>query len=352
MLEFVLVIFGWLIATLGVLETCIAVLYPRAVSGPVTAATYRVYHYVSQKLLGANSRLLLFSGPVLILCQLIVWASLLLLGISLVVRPELGRGIVYASGEAIGTDLATAVYYAGFSVTTLGMGDLVPQTTFTRMVTITASAIGFSFFTLVLAYVISVYSALGRRNQFASEIDYRTGRTGDVLGYLLPHLACDDRSLLQQDLYDLASKLADLLESHHFYPALHYFRFREPRYAMSRMLRFCLETASLLRAINESQDSVSTVNAEPTERLWHASLQMLEDAQKHFVICKVSRDDVDSSLAARLSDHLRSTESAFLAIDPDAFASAYTVNCRQWSNDLRSLERCTMTGSHRPQDSH
>ena len=343
MLTFVLTALGLFFASLSILETWIAVLYPRAVSGPVTAATYRVYHYVSQKLLGPNSKLLLFSGPVLIVCQATIWVSLLLLGISLIVWPQLGTGIVTATGGATDKDFVTAIYYAGFSVTTLGTGDLVPQTAFTRIVTITAAAIGFSFFTLVLAYIISVYSALGRRNQFASEIDYRTGRTGDALSYLEKCLSSDDRSLLQQDLLNLASGLADVLESHHFYPALHYFRFREPRYAMSRMLRFCLEVSSAMRALNNAR--VCDVNPEPAERLWHSSLQTLEDAMKHFVICRASRDGVDVSLAEGLAEHLREP-SRETGIDRDKFISSYRDHCTRWTDDLESLERCTMTGSY------
>ncbi len=328
-----------------------AVLYPRAVSGPITVFVYRIYHNVSQKVLGPKSKLLLFSGPVLIVTQATVWATLLLLGVRLMVWPQLGTGIVSSGTSETDASFATAVYYAGFSVTTLGVGDLVPQTTFARIVTITAAAIGFSFFTLVLAYIISVYSALGRRNQFASEIHYRTGRTGDTLAYLRLHLASDDRALLNQDLCDLASKLADLLESHYFYPALHYFRFSEPRYAMSRMLRFCLETASLLRAINEVQANPSSVNAEATERLWHASLQILEDAKKHFVICRGSRDELDLSLARRFSDQVRSIASEQSTLDPDVFTSAYATSCHKWSDDLASLEQCTMTSQHCPHNS-
>lgn len=322
-----------------------AVLYPRAVTGPITAVTYRIYHHLSQRVLGPKSRLLLFSGPVLIVAQATVWATLLLVGVSLTIWPQLNAGIISANGTATDTSFVAAVYYAGFSVTTLGTGDLVPQTIFARMVTITAAALGFSFFTLVLAYIISVYSALSRRNRFASEIDYRTGRTGDTLAYLQPHLADDDRALLNQDLCDLASKLADVLESHHFYPALHYFRFSEPRYAMSRMLRFCLETSSLLRTINELQTNQSSVNPEPIERLWHASLQTLEDAKKHFVICRVSEADIDVSLARRFLDQGALT-SEISSLAPGAFAAAYATHCRKWSDDLASLERCTMTGNH------
>jgi hypothetical protein len=335
-----------LLTSASIFETWMAVLYPRAVTGPITALTYRIYHHISQRILGPKSKLLLFSGPVLIVTQATVWATLLLVGVSLIVWPQLGVGIVSSNASATETSFVTAVYYAGFSITTLGVGDLVPKTAFARMVTITAAAIGFSFFTLVLAYIISVYSALGRRNQFASEIDFRTGRTGDTLAYLRLHLASNDRALLNQDLCELASKLADLLESHHFYPALHYFRFNEPRYAMSRMLRFCLETASLLRAINDLKPDQSSVNSEATERLWHASLQMLEDAKKHFVICRVSRDEVDLSLARRFSDQVRSIASEQSTLDPEAFASAYSSSCHKWSNDLASLEQCTMTAQH------
>ncbi|MEM6467956.1 MAG: potassium channel family protein [Planctomycetota bacterium] len=323
-----------------------AVLYPRAVTGPITALTYRVYHHISQRVLGPKSKLLLFSGPVLIVTQATVWATLLLLGVSLIVWPQLAVGIVSPNASATETNFVTAVYYAGFSITTLGVGDLVPKTAFARLVTITAAAIGFSFFTLVLAYIISVYSALGRRNQFASEIDYRTGRTGDTLAYLRLYLASNDPALLNQDLCDLASKLADLLESHHFYPALHYFRFSEPRYAMSRMLRFCLETASLLRALGEVQPDQSAVNSEAVQRLWHASLQLLEDAKEHFVICRVSRDDVDLTLATRFLDQVRSMVSDQSMVDDDKFASAYSSSCHKWSNDLASLEQCTMTSNH------
>lgn len=219
---------GLLITSASIFETWMAVLYPRAVNGPITTFIYRIYHHMSRQVLGPSSRLLLFSGPVLIVTQATVWATLLLLGVSLIIWPQLGSGILRSNGTAAETTFLAAIYYAGFSITTLGVGDLIPQTTFVRIVTITAAAIGFSFFTLVLAYIISVYSALGRRNQFASEIYFRTGRTGDTLAYLQPYLESGDRALLNQDLCDLASKLSDLLESHHFYPALHYFRFREP----------------------------------------------------------------------------------------------------------------------------
>lgn len=62
------------------------------------------------------------------------------------------------------------------------------------------SSASFGLLTLVLAYVISVYSTLARRNQFANEIEYRTGRTSDSFGYLRAYLTESDPSLVNQDL--------------------------------------------------------------------------------------------------------------------------------------------------------
>lgn len=78
---------------------------------------------------------------------------------------------------------------------------------------------------------------------------------------------------------------------------------------------------------------------------------MLEDAKKHFVICRASRDEVDLSLARRFSDQVRSIASEQSTLDPDVFTSAYATSCHKWSDDLASLEQCTMTSQHCPHNS-
>ncbi|MDV6031490.1 MAG: two pore domain potassium channel family protein [Phycisphaera sp. RhM] len=277
-----------------------AVLHPRATAGPITTTINRCFHFVIRTRVFQRSGLTVFSGPLLLVAHATCWATLLLFGVALIVWPQLGNGIIENGSETTDDSFLTAIYYSGFSITTLGVGDFVPRSGWTKLVTITSSSLGFSFFTLVLAYVLSIYSALARRNQFACEIDYRTQRTGDTLAYLQPHILADDWTLLNQDLYSIASNLAELLESHHFYPALHYFRFADRRYAMSQMLRFCLEVATVLRVMQDTQESTTSINREPVDRLWHASLQMLSDTEKHFVVCKSHDSPDEKQLANQL----------------------------------------------------
>jgi hypothetical protein len=69
---------------------------------------------------------------------------------------------------------------------------------------------------------------------------------------------------------------------------------------------------------------------------------MLEDTNEHFVICRVSGEAVDTDCAENLALQFRNTSGE--SFDADVFVEQYAVMCGVWSNDLRSLEQCTMTG--------
>lgn len=336
MLFWLLSLGGILITCLGVWETFMAVLHPRATVGPITAGINRGFHFLVRTRIFAHPNVLVHCGPALIVTQVLCWATLLLIGISLIVWPQLGTGITATGSTPTDTGFASAVYYAGFTITTLGVGDLVPRTPAMQFLTITAAGLGFSFFTLVLAYVISVYSTLARRNQFANEIEYRTGRTGDSLGYLRAYLTESDPSLVNQDLYTMSSNMADLLESHHFYPVLHYFRFSEPRYAMSRMLRFCLEVSSMMRAARQVDTAKPAASAEAVDRLWHASMQMLEETKRHFVICHSTHDDPDPRLAIEISRLNGDSDDL-----SNQLKAAFVDQQSAWLHDLDALAVCT-----------
>jgi len=255
--------------------------------------------------------------------------------LSLIVWPQLGTGITATGSSPTDTDFASAIYYAGFTITTLGVGDLVPRRPAMQCLTITAAGLGFSFFTLVLAYVISVYSALARRNQFANEIDYRTGRTGDTARYLKAYLDDGDPSLINQDLYTLSSNMSELLESHHFYPVLHYFRFTEPRYALSRMLRFCLEIASMMRAARRADAADFAASTEAVDRLWHASLQMLEETKLHFITGDSVHDEPDARLFEELAGSLNLSD-----VLAEKLKANFLAQQTRWLHDLNTLAVC------------
>lgn len=141
-----------------------------------------------------------------------------LVGLGLIASPALGTGIRASSGTTP-TDFAAALYYSAYSLTTLGTGDLVPQTGFFRLLMAFEAAVGFS---------VSVYSALVRRNTFGTNLHHRTASTGNVAEFLARLGAGGDFDGARQELSSVADEVANLYESHNFYLVLHYFRFSVP----------------------------------------------------------------------------------------------------------------------------
>ena len=120
--------------------------------------------------------LLSYSGPVLITVTLSVWFLLLVLGWAMIYQPALGTAIRASSGPT-DTGWATAVYYSGFNLTTLGVGDVAANTGAYRLLTVAEAAVGFAFFSMVITYFLSVYSSLTSRNAFAQGLHHLTGKT-------------------------------------------------------------------------------------------------------------------------------------------------------------------------------
>ena len=236
------------------------VLYPRSGTGVLTP---RLNHFIWSAFKAAAPRgrrrdaFLSFAGPVLMVTTAATWFLLLLVGFALIAWPALGTAIQATSGPTP-DDFAAALYYSGWSLTTLGTGDLVPQTGAFRLLMVTQAVTGFSVLTLTLTYFMSVYSALVRRNTLAQGLHQLSGATGSA-AELTARLGAggsfdDARSILS----DVSWKVLDLLESHHSYPVLHYFRMKDARYAMARIALLAVETAAIFRtALGEEYRSLS-----------------------------------------------------------------------------------------------
>lgn len=179
----------------------------------------------------------------------VLWVLLLMVGFAFIVWPALGTAI-QATSEETATGFAAALYIAGFSLTTLGTGDVVPLTPLYHLLTVLKAAMGFSVFSLSLTFFTSIYSALVRRNTFAISLHHCTSGTADA-AVLLTRLGPDnDFSDAHSELTTMAEELINLYESHHSYSVLHYFRFQDVavvdgrlcgqvRCAAPTMLRVC-----------------------------------------------------------------------------------------------------------------
>jgi hypothetical protein len=137
------------------------VLFPGSGRGllrrPLARVTWAVVRTVARRVRDPDRRrrLLGYSGPVQITVGLAAWIVVLVAGWAMVFQPALGTGVVGSDGH---TDpgWATAFYYSGYTLTTLGLGDVVAATGLYRLLTVAEAVIGFATVSMAITYFLSV----------------------------------------------------------------------------------------------------------------------------------------------------------------------------------------------------
>ncbi|MFA9430628.1 hypothetical protein [Egicoccus sp. AB-alg2] len=125
---------------------------------------------------------------------------------------------IVRSGDDAPLGLLDTLYVAGFSIFTLGTGDLEADNTAGRLVTVVASGTGLFTVTLEVTYLLSLTSAAAHERS--------TARQTYALGHDAAQIvarAFDGRTFAQVEplLQQLARDLSTLAEQHRTFPVLH-----------------------------------------------------------------------------------------------------------------------------------
>lgn len=317
----------------------LTVLYARAGTGLLAPRWNRlVWAAVSgvSALFGRHrSTIMSFAGPIIVVALIAFWALGLTVGAALVVRPELGTAIRPSSGETA-TDFVTALLVAGNSLSIVGGGDYSPHTSGTRMLFLFNSLIGASVLSLVLSYLVQVYSALRERNALAMTVDLMTGGTGDAAEMLARLGPGGDFGNATSELGNFARSLALTKEAHHFYPLLFYFRFEEPLYSVSRVTFILLDLTTLIDTALDRQKYSALICSAPVASLQMCSRLLLATLDRNFPTVDGDQTDAetasfDRSYAAALAVMRR----AGVETQPDA--ARYADQRAQWEPLVRRV---------------
>jgi voltage-gated potassium channel Kch len=164
---------------------------------------------------------LALAGPVALLGIIALWALALSVGWALLMWPHLPHGFHFAAGleAARHAGFADALYLSLVTMVTLGYGDIVPHTTWLRLLVPLEALIGFALVTASISWILSLYPVLARRRHLAREV-FLLGRSERRTGIALsgsdgPALAGVLLSLTEQ-VIGLRNDLAQL-------PIIYYF---------------------------------------------------------------------------------------------------------------------------------
>jgi hypothetical protein len=227
-------------------------------------------------------------GPVVLVVMLVVWAFGLTLGTALIIHPALGTDVTTANSTTP-QNFVAALYAGGSSMTIVGASDFTPRTGSFRLFYLFTSFVGLAVLSLTLTFLAQVYTALQRRNTLGLQIDHAANATGDaaeLLARLGPQGKFDAGYSI---LSSIAGSMTAVKETHHFYPALVYFRFRNPAYAVSHFTLMALDAVSLIESALNEESYGWLPRSAAVAQLHRSSLTMMSILTSTFVPTPIAR---------------------------------------------------------------
>ncbi len=185
-----------------------------------------------------------YFGPLSLLLLLSIWAGGLISGFALI-HWALGSTILARDGNA---GFLTDLYLSGTTFFTLGLGDVLPQTSLARLLTVVESGMGFAFLALVIGYLPALNQSFARREVSISLLDARAGSPPTAAEMLRRHDHERGKEALRQLLHEWERWSAELLEGHLSYPVLAYFRSQHDNQSWLAALTAILDTCALIMA--------------------------------------------------------------------------------------------------------
>jgi hypothetical protein len=216
------------------------------------------------------------AGPLMVVSTIAIWMLWLVAGFALVYFPWIDTFL--ASPGAVRTPWAEALYYSGYTASTLGLGDLVADHEALRLLTPVQAAGGFALVSVGVTYFLAVYREVVAAQSLAADVAALTAAGKADLARLA---GAGPEDALARWAERFASGLSSVLLAHFQYPVLHYFRSPLPSRSLAVQVGALLELLDALGAAEVPRDGDGV---HPSFRaLRHALAEYLSEVDAHFV---------------------------------------------------------------------
>jgi hypothetical protein len=190
-----------------------------------------------------------YFGPLSLLLLIGLWAVSLVLAFAM---------LQWAAGSALTSSgnpstFRTDLYYSGTTFFTLGLGDITPQSSGARVLSVVEAGTGFGFLALIIAYLPTLYGAFSQREVNISLLDARAGSPPTASELLRRHGPERIQNGLAHYLRDWETWSAQLMETHLTYPFLCFFRSQHDNQSWIAAFTAILDTCALLIAYGEGE---------------------------------------------------------------------------------------------------
>jgi hypothetical protein len=232
------------------LDTLETVVLPRRVRGTLrlSAWYYRLawppWAGLIRRIASQSRReaLLAYFGPLSLVFLLVLWASGLIFGFAVL---QYGTGAHLLLSNA-SPSFGRLLYHSGETFFTLGYGDIVPDSGWSRLLAVSEAGMGFAFLGIVLGYLPTIYSAFSRREIEISLLDARAGSPPTAAEFLRRGCCPSSNDGLDTLFHAWERWSAEVLESHLSYPVLSFFRSQHNNQSWLAALTTVLDAAALV----------------------------------------------------------------------------------------------------------
>lgn len=191
---------------------------------------------LARRMPGGGGTLGLLAGPLAYAAVVATWAALLPVGWALVFLPHLPEGFIFGPGldPSQNSGFFDALYISLVNLTSLGYGDISPQSSLLRVLGPVETMFGLGLLTASISWLISIYSAISRRDSLAHEV-HLAKEAEERLGEKLVEA---DPELLESMLASFAEQLIRVRRDVIHFPITHYFRTEDEERALAGLLPF------------------------------------------------------------------------------------------------------------------
>lgn len=216
MVFLVLGIVLFLITAMDIIKTTLSTRGGGPITNAVSRMVWRCFFNVAGR--RGESRLLEYAGQCVLLLALLTWIASLWLSLFLMLASD--PASVVNDTTKLAADLWETLYYAGFTLSTLGVGDFAASNDAWRVLTSAAAFCGLTFITAAITYIVPVLWAVSLQNQLSLLIS-SMGRTPQEI--LINSWNGSDFSRFYDNASNIRQMLVEHTLNHQAYPVIRCF---------------------------------------------------------------------------------------------------------------------------------
>lgn len=257
---------GLVVMGLALTDAAVTTLAVGTAAGPVTARSSRALAQLLQRVAAARPRVRPSIGPVVLVATIAQWIALLWAGWALVLLSSPDAVVAGLDGAPVGG--WSRVYFASYTLFTLGNGEFVPGGDVWRLATAVATVLGFALATASITYLVPVVTAVTDRHAQAQRI---AALGGSAQAIALLAWNGQDFCALSGRLEAAADEIVLTAERHMTYPVLHYFAPRDRSASLAVNVAALDEAVGIIRCVVPASAGPSSVSLS----LWDHAVERL-----------------------------------------------------------------------------